>query len=115
MTPAPPSEPSPTGPPPNAADRRVNLLAKLFDLRSFIGSLFTVFGIIVTVDGLVADQAEIDKAAGINLSLWTGLAMLVLAAVFLVWVVASPPQVYRHREFTEDDVPERLRARRPEH
>lgn len=73
--------------------RRADLLVKLFDLRSFIGSLFVVFGVIVTIDGLLADQAEIDKAAGLNVSLWTGLAMLVLGAVFLAWMLLSPPEV----------------------
>ena len=84
------------------ADRRAELLVKVFDLRSFIGSLFLVFGVIVTVDGLTASQAEIDKAAGINISLWTGLAMLVVGAIFIGWMLTSPPAVER-REPGEDD------------
>ena len=43
------------------AQRRAETLAKLFDLRMFIGSLFVVFGVIVTVDGLAASRAEIDN------------------------------------------------------
>ena len=66
-------------------------LAKLFDLRSFIGALMLIFGILVIIPGLVASPAAIDKAAGINLALWVGGIMLVLAAFFLTWVILSPP------------------------
>jgi len=66
-------------------------LAKLFDLRSFIGALMLIFGILVIIPGFIADQATIDKAAGINLALWVGGIMLALAAFFLTWVILSPP------------------------
>src|SRR3954454_14253800 len=89
--------------------RRAETLAKLFDLRMFIGSLFVVFGVIVTVVGLTASQADIDKAAGINLSLWTGLIMLVTGLIFVAWTLISPPEVFHGHEMTEDDMPEQLR------
>ena len=66
-------------------------LAKLFDLRSFIGALFVIFGVLVTISGLVASQATINKAAGINLALWVGLIMLVMGVFFLAWVLLKPP------------------------
>jgi len=66
-------------------------LAKLFDLRSFIGSLFVIFGILVTIPGIAASPATIDKAAGINLALWVGLIMLAMGLLFLAWVVLKPP------------------------
>jgi len=66
-------------------------LAKLFDLRSFIGALFVVFGILVTIPGLTANKAAIDKAAGINLALWIGLIMLIMGVLFLAWVLLRPP------------------------
>ena len=66
-------------------------LAKLFDLRSFIGALFVVFGILVTIPGLAASKAMIDKAAGINLALWIGLIMLIMGVLFLAWVLLRPP------------------------
>jgi amino acid transporter len=68
-------------------------LAKLFDLRTFIGALFLIFGIVVTIEGLIASPASIAKAAGVNLSLWTGLSMLVVGVVFVVWVLARPPSL----------------------
>ena len=89
--------------------RRAETLAKLFDLRMFIGSLFVVFGVIVTVDGILAGPEEIAKAVGINLSLWTGLIMLVFGIVFVAWTLLSPPEVFHGHEMSEDDLPEQLR------
>ena len=66
-------------------------LAKLFDLRSFIGSLFVIFGILVTAAGIAASKATITKAADINLGLWVGLIMLGMGLLFLVWVLLKPP------------------------
>jgi predicted membrane channel-forming protein YqfA (hemolysin III family) len=66
-------------------------LAKMFDLRTFIGVLFVIFGILVIIPGIIADPADIEKAAGINLALWVGGFMLLLGVIFLAWVLASPP------------------------
>lgn len=66
-------------------------LAKLFDLRSFIGALFVIFGVLVTISGISASHAEIDKAAGINLALWEGLIMLAMGIFFSAWVLLKPP------------------------
>jgi xanthine/uracil/vitamin C permease (AzgA family) len=66
-------------------------LAKLFDLRSFIGALFVIFGILVTVAGLTASRATINKAAGINLGLWVGLIMLGMGLFFIAWILIKPP------------------------
>ncbi len=66
-------------------------LAKLFDLRSFIGALFVIFGILVTIPGIAASKATIAKAADINLGLWVGVTMLVIGVFFLSWVLLKPP------------------------
>ena len=66
-------------------------LAKLFDLRSFIGALFVIFGVLVTIAGVAASQATINKAAGINLGLWVGLIMLVIGVFFIAWILLKPP------------------------
>ncbi|MGK5631651.1 hypothetical protein [Streptomyces sp. URMC 123] len=64
--------------------------ARLFDIRRIIGGLFVVYGVIVTVTGLVATHAEIEKAQGININLWAGLGMLVFGLLFLLWLKLSP-------------------------
>src|SRR5215213_11569443 len=81
-------------------------LAKLFDLRTFIGALFVIFGVVVTIEGLVASQASITKASGLNLSLWTGLSMLALGVVFILWMLARPPSLeVKHQDLSH--APER--------
>lgn len=67
--------------------------ACLYDLRSAIAALFTVFGVIVTVTGVFADDADLAKSEGLNVSLWTGLGMLVLAGCFWIWLFRVPPEV----------------------
>ena len=69
---------------------RARRAANLFDLRRIIGGLFAVYGVILLIAGITASDAEIRKAADINLNLWVGLALLVTAAIFIGWALARP-------------------------
>ena len=62
----------------------------LFDLRRIIGGLFVVYGLVLAVLGLFDSQEEIDKAAGVNINLWAGVAMLVFGVLMIVWALARP-------------------------
>jgi hypothetical protein len=84
-------------------------LALLFDIRSFTGTLFLIFGVIVTIVGLTASDADIEKAAGINLSLILGIIMLVMGALFIAWLFLRPPEILHPHEMTEYELPEQLR------
>ncbi|WP_307175667.1 hypothetical protein [Streptomyces africanus] len=64
--------------------------ARLFDIRRIIGGLFVVYGVIVTIAGFTASDADLDKAEGVNINLWTGLGMLALGVFFLVWLKLRP-------------------------
>ncbi len=64
--------------------------AKLFDLRSLIGGLFVLYGIMLTVAGFFTSSANLAKAAGININLWMGIGMLILGVLFLVWWRLNP-------------------------
>ncbi|MEU3979532.1 hypothetical protein AB0F77_05380 [Streptomyces sp. NPDC026672] len=64
--------------------------ARIFDLRRIIGGLFVLYGVIVTITGITDSQAEIDKAQGININLWTGIGMLLLGLFFLAWLKLRP-------------------------
>lgn len=65
--------------------------SRLFDLRGIIAVLFGIYGAVLTLLGLVAtSQADLDKAGGTNVNLWSGIGMLVLAALFVAWVVLRP-------------------------
>ncbi|MFK8912273.1 hypothetical protein [Streptomyces sp. YS-3] len=74
--------------------------ARLFDIRRIIGGLFTLYGVIVTIAGLTASDADLDKAQGVNINLWTGLGMLALGLFFLGWLWLRPlaPPVPRDEE-----------------
>ncbi|MET7981267.1 MULTISPECIES: hypothetical protein [unclassified Streptomyces] len=64
--------------------------ARLFDIRRIIGGLFVIYGIIVTIAGITASDADLAKAGGININLWTGLGMLALGLFFLAWLWLRP-------------------------
>ena len=65
--------------------------ARLFDVRRVIGYLFVVYGVILTLIGLFDTQPEIDKAQGVRINLWMGLAMLALGLLMLLWLRLNPP------------------------
>ena len=71
-------------------ESRAARAANLFDVRRFIGGLFLLYGLILFVLGIGASDADVDKAAGVNVNLWTGLAMLVVGAIFLAWAFTRP-------------------------
>ena len=64
--------------------------ANLFDLRRIIGGLFVVLGLLLTVLGLTDSEADIQRAAGLNINLLTGLGMLAFGLLFLVWAFTRP-------------------------
>src|SRR3954451_18126603 len=89
----------------------------LFDLRPSIGGLFTLYGLILTVYGVVDSQAQIDKAAGVRINLWTGLGMLALGLAFLAWVKLRPLTTgeiieARQEDPEEEEMAENLRFKR---
>jgi hypothetical protein len=98
-----------TSPEERPGESNADLLAKLFDLRTFTGALFLIFGIIVTIVGLGASDADIRKAAGINLSLLLGPLMLAMGVFFIGWMLIRPPELLHGHDMSEDDLPEQLR------
>jgi hypothetical protein len=64
--------------------------ANLFDVRRLIGGLFVIYGVILTILGLGASDAEIEKAADVNLNLYAGLGMLALGLLFIAWALLRP-------------------------
>lgn len=79
----------------NTADGPVMTMrqARMLDLRIYISALFLIFGTTVTAMGISPSQAQLDRAAGVNINLWAGLAMLGLALVMGVWAFVSPPEL----------------------
>ncbi|WP_025777354.1 hypothetical protein [Brevibacterium sp. VCM10] len=75
--------------------------AGAFDVRNFIGALLAIFGIILTIAGFVGftpDEAE--RTGGVDANLWTGIGLVVAAAVFLIWARLRPLRIV---ETPDDD------------
>jgi len=65
--------------------------SQLFDLRTIIAILFIVYGVVLTILGLFFETPQdIAKAGGLNLNLWSGICMIILAAGFFLWARTRP-------------------------
>ena len=91
------SDPSPTGDPHIAQSEEAEIeaqraarAARLFDVRRLIGGLFLIYGVILVILGLGESDKSIAKSADMNVNLWSGVGMLVLSALFLVWAFGRP-------------------------
>jgi hypothetical protein len=88
------SEPSTSASSSTGSKATASRAASLFDLRWIIALLFGVYGIVVTVMGIgFTSQAELDKAGGINVNLWTGIPMIVVAVLFALWAQLRPVRI----------------------
>jgi uncharacterized membrane protein len=76
--------------------------AGAFDIRNIIGALLGLYGVILLLAGIFGDTASA-KTGGVNANLWTGLALAVAAAVFLVWARLKPIVVPADVEPVADD------------
>ena len=90
--PATPAEPSE-----EISEVEVAKAANRFDIRRLIGGLFMLYGLILLVLGIAGSHHIKTKADGINIDLWTGLAMLVFGALMVFWALArkvapEPPE-----------------------
>jgi len=65
--------------------------AGAYDVRTVIAGLIGLYGIVLTIMGLVGDNAE-DRAktGGWNANLWSGLAMVLVALAFAIWLKVRP-------------------------
>jgi hypothetical protein len=66
---------------------------KLFDLRFLVGGLFTLYGLMVGGAGLFDSTTDLKKSDGLRINLWTGIGMLVLGLLFLLWAFLRPIKV----------------------
>ncbi|MEU4622218.1 hypothetical protein AB0G04_19915 [Actinoplanes sp. NPDC023801] len=78
-------------------------LARLFDVRRVIGGLFVVYGVIVTLIGLLDGPSDLEKAQGVRINLWMGLGMLVLGLLMLLWLRLNPPKEPAVKEADRED------------
>ncbi len=65
--------------------------AGAFDIRNFIALLIGAYGVVLVVMGLVGTtDTDLRRAGGLNVNLWAGLGMVVVAAAFLTWARLRP-------------------------
>jgi hypothetical protein len=65
-------------------------IANRFDIRRIIGGLFILYGLILVATGAFGTDEVKNKAAGLNVDLWTGLGMLVFGALMIFWALSRP-------------------------
>ena len=70
---------------------REERLTVLFDIRTIIGVLFGIYGLVCLIWGLVDfTSADSARAGGVNINLWAGIGLLLAAAVFIAWSLLRP-------------------------
>jgi hypothetical protein len=65
--------------------------AGAYDVRTVISGLIGLYGIVLTIMGLVGNNADDEaKTGGWNANLWSGIVMIVLAVAFALWLKLRP-------------------------
>jgi drug/metabolite transporter (DMT)-like permease len=64
--------------------------AGLFDIRSIIGLLLGIYGVILVITSFFTSDEQLAKADGVDVNLWTGLGLVVAAIVFIAWARLRP-------------------------
>jgi amino acid transporter len=75
---------------PTGSDTAKSASSRLFDLRWLIAAMFTVYGVVLIIVGAFDSSAEVHKAAGVRINLWTGIGMLAIGLVFAAWARWRP-------------------------
>ncbi|MCI2416347.1 hypothetical protein MOQ72_02835 [Saccharopolyspora sp. K220] len=75
--------------------------AGAFDIRSIIGLLFGIYGLVLIAVGITDGAAEIEKSSGININLYSGIGMLAFAVVLVLWARLRPIAVPAADETSE--------------
>ena len=63
--------------------------AGAFDIRTIIGVLLSIYGVVLLLMGIFDDVPE-DKTGGVNANLWAGLVLLAVGIFFLGWARLRP-------------------------
>lgn len=83
-----------TGKTPDAPEESHVESAGAFDIRTFIGSLIGLFGLLVLAMGIFDfTEFESAKTGGINANLWAGIVMVLFGIAFIVWARVKPIRI----------------------
>jgi hypothetical protein len=75
---------------PDLSEEQVERATTLLDIRRIIGSVLGIYGVLLIGAGLFGSDADKDKAAGVNINLWVGLALVVASGLFWLWASTRP-------------------------
>jgi hypothetical protein len=65
--------------------------AGAYDVRTVIAGLIGLYGVVLTIMGIVDnDAADRAKTGDVNANLWSGIVMIVVALAFAVWLRLRP-------------------------
>ncbi len=65
--------------------------AGAFDIRTFIALLIGIYGIVLIVMGVLSNSdTDMKKTGDLNINLWAGIGMLVVAILFQAWAMWRP-------------------------
>ncbi len=67
--------------------------ATLFDIRTIIGLLLGIYGVVLVITSFFTPQEQLDKADGVDVNLWAGLGLVVASFVFIAWARLRPIEV----------------------
>jgi hypothetical protein len=98
-----------------AADDKAASAARLFDIRRIIGGLFALYGVILIIAGITDGSDAKKKAAGIDINLWTGIGMLVVGLLLLLWMRLNPVEAPKDDGDAGDVGGDEERTARPTH
>jgi hypothetical protein len=78
--------------------------AGLFDIRIFIGGLLGIYGVILTLTGLIGtDSTQLAKSNNFNINLVGGIAMIIASAIFIAWARLRPVVVSAQRDDSDEE------------
>ena len=66
------------------------MIQTLLDIRRIIAGLLGIYGVILLVAGIVGSSESKNKASGVNINLWAGIVLLLIASFFIVWALTRP-------------------------
>ena len=76
--------------------------AGVFDIRNIIGALLGLYGVILTLAGLLGEH-EPEKTGGVNANLWTGVGLIAVSVAFMLWARLRPIVVPEEVDRPDDD------------
>lgn len=75
-------------------DSHPDLMTRLFDIRIIIAMLLGIFGVVLLLMGIFDTTSTERRDAGdVNVNLWTGLALALVAAGFMIWAWRKPQEL----------------------